>query len=482
MTIARLLLGVLLLALTSLSHALSPIPGEWNSSVCGPGNPAMGFVLPPGSDATKAWTCKAAIGNSRDCGWSLSSPTYGANYFYHGACAQQLGPDTCPANSSMGTNAHGAAMCSCASGLVELDGQCKPPPNNPPPDNPPPDNPPPDDCKSGTKISVLSKIGWARYVAGSGGEYPIDGGGSASVVGGITNPPAAYCDGSCVYSGGNWQGYVDDKDTPNASGLTPIYADTAYTGTGSKCSAKTDTNGPPSPPCNGSVGTINGRATCLPGGPPPDTPPGTNPGDNTGGTNTGGNTGGTNTGGGTGTGGGTNTGGTGTGGSNTGGTNTGGTGTGGTNTGGTGTGGGNTGGSGSSSGVGGGTGTGSGPPDGSGSSGPSMPGVGNFPGIGAGEAPIPELYKQKYPDGPAAVWDARIADLKKAPITGLARQLMPNVGDGGSPPSWPIDLDLGAVGNFGMHDLAPPAWLWSVLKAITILSALLLARALVFGG
>ena len=59
---------------------------------------------------------------------------------------------------------------------------------------------------------------------------------------------------------------------------------------------------------------------------------------------------------------------------------------------------------------------------------------------------------------------------------------MPKVSDGGTPPSWIIDLDFGRGLSFGSHDISPPSWLWGVLRAITILSALLLARRLIFGG
>jgi len=59
---------------------------------------------------------------------------------------------------------------------------------------------------------------------------------------------------------------------------------------------------------------------------------------------------------------------------------------------------------------------------------------------------------------------------------------MPDVPDGGVPPVWIVDFDFGQIGNLGVHDISPPYWLWGVLKAITILSALLLARRLIFGG
>lgn len=98
----------------------------------------------------------------------------------------------------------------------------------------------------------------------------------------------------------------------------------------------------------------------------------------------------------------------------------------------------------------------------------------------------PTLYKPKYPNGPKSVWDGKIQDIKKAPVFNLVNDLMPRVNDGGSCPSFMLDLDFGSgtgsIGSFGSYDIAPPCWLWAVLRAITILSAFLLARRLIFGG
>ena len=138
-----------------------------------------------------------------------------------------------------------------------------------------------------------------------------------------------------------------------------------------------------------------------------------------------------------------------------------------------------------------GTGTGGGSGSGSGSGscegtdcedndGPTLPGKPAFGKFGAPEQP--KLYTTKYPDGIAGVWSAKTAEIKSAPIANLVGDLMPKVADGGTPPTWIIDLDMGGIGNFGQRDISPPSWLWGVLKAITILSALLLARRLVFGG
>jgi hypothetical protein len=94
---------------------------------------------------------------------------------------------------------------------------------------------------------------------------------------------------------------------------------------------------------------------------------------------------------------------------------------------------------------------------------------------------VPKLYEPKYPDGMKGVWDQKKDQMHNTPLLQLAGQLMPQTGDSGTCPSWVIPLDFGFV-DFGSGDVSPPCWLWPILKAIVIVCALLLARALVFGG
>ncbi|MDR6427150.1 hypothetical protein J2738_003288 [Variovorax paradoxus] len=96
--------------------------------------------------------------------------------------------------------------------------------------------------------------------------------------------------------------------------------------------------------------------------------------------------------------------------------------------------------------------------------------------------PVPDLYVRKYPNGMEGIYDEYKDQLKNTSLVQLAKQLMPNIGDGGACPSWPINLNFATWAPYGVHDVAPPCWIWDVAKAILILSALLLARALIFGG
>ncbi|PWB18843.1 hypothetical protein DCO45_09710 [Comamonas sp. JNW] len=95
---------------------------------------------------------------------------------------------------------------------------------------------------------------------------------------------------------------------------------------------------------------------------------------------------------------------------------------------------------------------------------------------------VPTLYEKKFENGPAGVWAEKSAQLKASPIFGLTQRLFPNYGDGGSPPVWTIDLNLGGAFNLGVYVIDIDPRVWMAIKAITLICALALARKLVFGG
>lgn len=94
---------------------------------------------------------------------------------------------------------------------------------------------------------------------------------------------------------------------------------------------------------------------------------------------------------------------------------------------------------------------------------------------------VPVLYTPVYPDGLAGVWAAKKAELTATPLMSTVSSLMPAGFGGGTCPHWALALDIGPW-NYGSYDVAPPCWLWDVAKAIVIISALMLARSLIFGG
>jgi len=96
---------------------------------------------------------------------------------------------------------------------------------------------------------------------------------------------------------------------------------------------------------------------------------------------------------------------------------------------------------------------------------------------------VPELYKPKFPNGLTGVWTARKAELTTTPLVSLVGVILPPLPEsGGTCPAWPLDLSLASFAEFGSWDVAPPCWIWDFGKVIVIISALLLARRLVFGG
>ena len=93
----------------------------------------------------------------------------------------------------------------------------------------------------------------------------------------------------------------------------------------------------------------------------------------------------------------------------------------------------------------------------------------------------PKLYTPKYPQGLVGVWNAKKSELDSAPLVQLLESLMPAVGSSGSCPSWMLPVDVGFA-SYGTYNVAPPCWVWDFGKVIIIISALLLARRLIFGG
>lgn len=94
---------------------------------------------------------------------------------------------------------------------------------------------------------------------------------------------------------------------------------------------------------------------------------------------------------------------------------------------------------------------------------------------------VPKLYKQKYPQGMKGVWNSKIAEIKAAPLFSLAGVLFAPSIDGGTCPKWTIGMNTGIV-NLGSGVIEPPCWIWPVIKAFVVITALLLARSLIFGG
>lgn len=94
--------------------------------------------------------------------------------------------------------------------------------------------------------------------------------------------------------------------------------------------------------------------------------------------------------------------------------------------------------------------------------------------------PVPELYKRKYPDGLVGVWNTQSSALKSTSFAGLITGLFPSAGDGGCP-QWTIQATMGPF-DFGTYDASVPCNYWGYVRIILIVSSLIYARRLIFGG
>lgn len=100
----------------------------------------------------------------------------------------------------------------------------------------------------------------------------------------------------------------------------------------------------------------------------------------------------------------------------------------------------------------------------------------NTPATDTPLPPITKLYEPEFPDGLEGVWNDRKAQLLDTSLFQIIPALMPNVGDGGCP-QWSIPSIYGGTLNASV-----PCNVWYFMRLVIIISALLLARRLIFGG
>lgn len=96
---------------------------------------------------------------------------------------------------------------------------------------------------------------------------------------------------------------------------------------------------------------------------------------------------------------------------------------------------------------------------------------------------IPELYKQKYPDGLTGVFNDFKNRINTTSFVQLIGALTPNISGAGTCPSWTIDLTWTPGGSMGRHTIGPDiCWIWPILKIIVMVTTLFTVRSLIFGG
>lgn len=93
------------------------------------------------------------------------------------------------------------------------------------------------------------------------------------------------------------------------------------------------------------------------------------------------------------------------------------------------------------------------------------------------------LYTKKYPDGLSGLLSDKYAAMKATPLFGLVSQLAPSgLANSGTCPSWSFSGTISPAMNLGSLTIAPPCMIWDALRIILLITALLTARRLIFGG
>lgn len=95
---------------------------------------------------------------------------------------------------------------------------------------------------------------------------------------------------------------------------------------------------------------------------------------------------------------------------------------------------------------------------------------------------LPELYKQKYPDGLIGVLRTQTAAMKATPLFQLPMQLMGDLPQTGQCPSWQLNLSLASWASYGTYNVGADCAIWDFAGWVIVISAFILARQLIFGG
>jgi hypothetical protein len=94
----------------------------------------------------------------------------------------------------------------------------------------------------------------------------------------------------------------------------------------------------------------------------------------------------------------------------------------------------------------------------------------------------PTLYTRKYSQTPGDYFVSKMA-AATAPLNGMAGAFFPTWADNYEAcPQFSIPVNLGPGWNYGVYQTDIPCSVWTVCRWVIIISALFLARALIFGG
>lgn len=99
---------------------------------------------------------------------------------------------------------------------------------------------------------------------------------------------------------------------------------------------------------------------------------------------------------------------------------------------------------------------------------------------GTGEGGTGSWWTSEYEGGLQGVWDEKSGDIADGAMGDWLGSFQ--FANSGSCPALPISFDLGFI-SFGSGDvLSGYCWIWDVIRAIVLLSAVFTARKLIFGG
>lgn len=108
---------------------------------------------------------------------------------------------------------------------------------------------------------------------------------------------------------------------------------------------------------------------------------------------------------------------------------------------------------------------------------------GNVPGNPKGyDRAENRFYETKYEEGAQGIWDNFKDEIDQTSAMNAMEALTPNLGDGGTPPTWTFSFNLGQNMNFGSYTLEPDSGIWIFIRICIIITALWAARAIIFGG
>lgn len=108
---------------------------------------------------------------------------------------------------------------------------------------------------------------------------------------------------------------------------------------------------------------------------------------------------------------------------------------------------------------------------------------GNTPGNPKGyDRAENRFYETEYPNGAQGVWDDFKDEIDQTSAMNAMDALTPDLGDGGSAPSWNLSFNFGPNMNFGSYTLEPDSGIWLFIRICIIVTALWAARAIIFGG